>query len=191
MKAKTPPVVQDSSTKKKKIAEKKTPTKKVASAKPPGKLPRVKPAKKAIKQGKANMPPQIPRELKEYIDLIDSFNLVKQLVGENADYQNADEQKANEWLIKNRETLTTDKLRLIVHAAMIHQETAMIYKRTKAKQEKAHKKDETIFRRYLELSAEGHGKNAAATIIAKEVNLKFDTVRDKLQGDFQGKLQGK
>ena len=191
MKAKTPSVAQAKSTGTKKVAAKKTPTKKVASAKPPGKLPRVKPTKKAIKQGKANMPPQIPWHIKEIADAVDSFVLVKQLVGENADFENSDDQKANEWLIENRDFLTTDKLRLIVQAAMIHQETAMIYKRTKTKQDKAQKKNEMILRRYLELSAEGHGKAAAAKIIAAEVSLKEETVRDKLQGDFQRKLQGK
>jgi len=191
MKAKTPPVAQAKSTGTKKVATKKTSTKKLALAKASGILPRVKPTKKAIKQGESILLPQIPRYIKEIADLADSFNLVKQLVGENADYQNADDQKANEWLAENRELLTTDKLRMIVHAAMIHQETVTIYKRTKKKQDKSHKKNEMILRRYIELSAEGHGKNAAAKIIAVEVNLKEETVRDKLQGDFQSKLQGK
>ena len=207
MKAKTPPVVQDSSTKKKKVAEKKTPTKKVASAKPPGKLPRVKPAKKASLRKAPKVNPLSPltaemirqyestlrlatgepdaesalrflSKVKNDFDFMDAVKLVHHLVGENAD-----DQKANAWLIENRELLTTNKLRLIVHAAMIHQDIALIYTRTKDKQLDSKRKNLHIMSRWSELKREGKKKGEAAKIIAAEVNQTEETVRKKLQGD--------
>lgn len=214
MKAKTPPAVQAKSTGTKKVVAKKTPTKKVASAKASGKLPRVKPTKKTSlsKAPKVNpLSPLAAEMIRQYestlrlatgepdaesalrflskvkndFDLKDAAKLVHHLVGDNAD-----DQKANEWLIENRELLTADKLRLIVQAAMIQGEIAMIDARTKDKQLDGKWKNQHIMSRWSELERKGMKKNEATKIIAVEINQSVRTVRKKLQGDtLQRRLQ--
>lgn len=119
---------------------------------------------------------QWQKKQEEHAALIDASNLVMWLAGAQSDNQ-----KATEWLEENRASLTTDKLRSIVHAAMVHGESEFMRERANIRHAGTKGTDFHIQRLWGEYRERGLSRNNAAPRIALEVGQAESTVRGKLK----------
>lgn len=115
--------------------------------------------------------------LRNHAELIDSFNIVQWLAGDEQDLQ-----KAREWLEDNRDELTTEKLRNIIYAAMIHGESDFMRERAVIRHADTPNTNSKINKLWDSYKEKGMSKSNAAPRIAKEVGLAESTIRRKLQG---------
>ncbi len=113
----------------------------------------------------------------EHAEKIDAFNIVSWLCGDEADLE-----KANEWLEENRDTLTTAKLSNIILEAMLQGDSYFMRRRANIRHADTPATDSRILELWSFYQAKGLSKGNAAPRIAKEVELAESTIRKKLQG---------
>jgi hypothetical protein len=110
-------------------------------------------------------------------EVADIDELVDNLSSEDPDFD-----KAGKWLESNQDELTPEKLIMIVYAAMLQGVSDYMRKRSEVRHNKNRDKNAQIPTLWEECKTKGMSKNKAKEIIAKKLDLKETTVREKLKG---------
>lgn len=91
--------------------------------------------------------------------------------------------RANQWIASHKERLSDAyALSEIIEMAMAYGVHDEEQKRSNARHVKNREKNQAVLARWKILKAEGYSRNAAAAVMAKEIELEEETIRDKLKG---------